>query len=44
MPGAFNFRIQDTGKISREFLSQRIIDFKHAAQFIRELPYLPQHR
>ncbi|MBD2768716.1 hypothetical protein IC235_12550 [Hymenobacter sp. BT664] len=39
MSGAFNFRIQDTGEISREFLSRRITDFQHAAQFIRELPY-----
>ena len=39
MAGVFNFRIQATGKISREFLSRRITDFKQAAQFIRELPY-----
>ncbi|WP_046246175.1 hypothetical protein [Hymenobacter terrenus] len=39
MHSAFNFRIQDRGEISRQFLSRHITDFKHAARFIRELPY-----
>ena len=39
MHSAFNFRIQNRGEISRQFLSRHITDFRHAAQFIRELPY-----